>query len=82
MGAPGETWLAADMALRHGRRGLPGGSSLAMLLADKRGVRNTWTRPDLSIAQILMWVDAHHLKTGHWPILTTGEVFDAPAFGY
>jgi|SRR6185437_4003121 len=30
--APGETWLAADAALRHGKRGLPGGSSLARLL--------------------------------------------------
>src|SRR5262245_25765063 len=54
--APGETWLAVDMALRMGRRGLPGGSSLAMLLAEMRNVRNVWTRPDLSIQQILAWI--------------------------
>jgi hypothetical protein len=45
LGAPGETWMAAQMALHDGTRGLPGGSSLSLLLAEKRGVRNTWTRP-------------------------------------
>ncbi len=66
------------MALRHGWRELPGGSSLAKLLAENRGVRNTWTCPDLSVAQILVWVDAHRERTGQWPNLTTGTVFDAP----
>ena len=31
--APGETWAGLDYALRYGKRGLPGGSSLAKLLA-------------------------------------------------
>ena len=31
--APGETWGNIDRALRHGRRGLPGGTSLSWLLA-------------------------------------------------
>ena len=31
--APGETWGLLDNALRNGYRGLPGGSSLAKLLA-------------------------------------------------
>jgi hypothetical protein len=35
--APGETWCAADMALKAGRRGLPGGNSLARLLRQWRG---------------------------------------------
>lgn len=35
-GTPGETWLAIDKALRAGCRGLPGGSSLARLLDEKR----------------------------------------------
>jgi hypothetical protein len=30
--APGETWNAVNLALNHGRRGLPGPSSLARLL--------------------------------------------------
>jgi hypothetical protein len=34
--AVGETWLAIDMALRKGRRGLPEGSSLPRLLAALR----------------------------------------------
>ncbi len=35
-----ETWLRIDDSLRAGRRGLPGNSSLARLLAEYRGVRN------------------------------------------
>ena len=35
--AHGETWGGVSMALWGGRRGLPGGSSLARLLAEKRG---------------------------------------------
>src|SRR5204862_6880327 len=31
--AQGETWTAVEVALNHGQRGLPGGSSLADLLA-------------------------------------------------
>jgi hypothetical protein len=36
----GETWDRVDSALRRGARGPPGGSSLAQLLADRRGARN------------------------------------------
>src|SRR5947209_6006369 len=35
-----EKWQNIDKALRVGYRGLPGGSSLARLLAQHRGVRN------------------------------------------
>src|SRR5262245_2781509 len=38
--AAGETWNAVDQALSQGLRGFPGGSSLARLLARRRGVRN------------------------------------------
>jgi hypothetical protein len=38
-GAPGETWRAVESALTNGRRGLPGGSSLAGLLRMRRGAR-------------------------------------------
>jgi hypothetical protein len=34
-GAPGETWKAVHLALAQGLRGLPGGSSLARLLAGR-----------------------------------------------
>lgn len=76
--APGETWLAADMALHRGRRGLPGGSSLALLLAEKRDRRNIWTRPNLSYEQIVAWADAHHVRTGRWPNMESGPVHEAP----
>jgi hypothetical protein len=32
----GETWMAVEMALSHGQRGLPGGSSLARVVAECR----------------------------------------------
>lgn len=76
--APGETWMAADMALRKGLRGLPAGSSLALLLADKRAIHNAWTRPDLSILLILSWVDAWHERTGQWPLIESGPIPEAP----
>jgi hypothetical protein len=76
--APGETWLAVTMALRKGLRGLPGGSSLALLLADQRGVRNCWTLPNLSIPQILAWADAFHSNTGNWPRSESGPLAEAP----
>jgi hypothetical protein len=76
--APGETWTAVQMALRYGRRGLPGGSSLALLLAEERGARNVWTRPDFSIELILAWADAFHQKTGKWPVMDSGPILEAP----
>ncbi len=76
--APGETWTAVDMALRRGLRGLAGGSSLALLLADHRGVRNVWSRPNLSHEHILAWVDAHQQRTGQWPHLNSGPISEAP----
>jgi superfamily II DNA or RNA helicase len=74
LGAPGEKWRNVDNALSIGLRGLPGGSSLAQLLAEKRGVRNKQALPKLTSKQILRWADAHHQKTGQWPKLTSGDV--------
>lgn len=75
--APGETWTAVNMALRQGLRGLAGASSLALLLADKRGVRNIWSLPNLSYGQILEWADAHHQRTGQWPHCQSGAIAEA-----
>lgn len=41
---PGETWAAINAALSKGQRGIPGGSSLAKLLA-KRWHIGRWARP-------------------------------------
>lgn len=72
--APRETWLAVDMALRHGGRGLPSGSSLARLLAKRRGVRNRKGAPKLTERKILAWADAYHQRTGKWPTHLSGPI--------
>jgi superfamily II DNA or RNA helicase len=78
LGAPGETWANIHNALSRGHRGLSGGSSLAQLLTEKRGVRNIQTLPRLTKKQIQKWADAHHEKTGQWPKATSGDVLGAP----
>jgi hypothetical protein len=45
--APGETWAAVQAALPEGGRGLPGGSSLGRLLAERRQVPNRVRPPRL-----------------------------------
>lgn len=72
--APGETWRAVESALRTGIRGLPGGSSLAKLLAEYRGARNPANLPRLTISGILAWADAHQQRTGRWPMTNDGPI--------
>ena len=71
----GVKWLAVDRALHYGRGTLPGGSKLANLLASKRGVIR---HPPFTEEQILAWADAHHRRTGKWPITESGPIADAP----
>lgn len=73
----GETWWTVDLALRNGKRGLRGGSSLARLLAAERGVPNHADPPRLSVRQILRWVDHHYRQTGNWPSADSGPVVGA-----
>ncbi|MGO8744510.1 MAG: hypothetical protein ACLQNE_00840 [Thermoguttaceae bacterium] len=73
-GEPSVTWLAVNSALRMGQRGLPGGSSLPRLLVESRGVRSRCALPTLKHRQILDWADAHHKRTGKWPIAESGPV--------
>jgi hypothetical protein len=77
-GSAGETWEGIHHALYEGGRGLPGGSSLARLLAQERGVRNRAALPRLTIKQILRWAEAHGRRTGKWPSVTSGRVRGAP----
>ena len=58
------TWSTVHAALHKGSRGLPGGSTLARLLAEHRGVPNRRVAPPLTIEQILAWADAHRAATG------------------
>jgi hypothetical protein len=76
--APGLSWRGIDDALRLGLRGLPGGDSLARLLARERGVRNIADLRPVTVAQILAWADAYHTYTGCWPNAGSGPVEGAP----
>jgi hypothetical protein len=76
--SPNETWLAVNHALSRGMRGLPGGSSLAQVLAKHRGKRNLAAVPVLTNDQILLWADAHYGRTREWPKVKSGIVADAP----
>jgi hypothetical protein len=76
--ALGETWLAVDMALRKGQRGLSPGSSLARLLAERRGVANHLARPELSVEAVLGWAEAWHRQHGTWPHVASGPIPEAP----
>jgi hypothetical protein len=75
--APGRTWSAINMALGRGSCGLPGGSSLAQLLASQLG-RPARQRELLRAQQIEGWARSHHRRSGRWPSARSGEVVDAP----
>jgi len=68
------TWCQVDDALRAGRFGLPGRSSLPILLSERRGVRNHRLLADLQEKDILKWADDHKLRTGKWPRHTSGAI--------
>jgi hypothetical protein len=59
-----ETWGGVDDALRQGYRGLPGGSSMARFLQQRRGVPNPSDRPPLTVALIRRWARLHRRRTG------------------
>jgi hypothetical protein len=72
-GTDGEMWGSVCMALYQGWRGLPR-SSLADLLEQHRGVRNSSNLKPLSHAQILQWADEHFHRTGRWPRRESGLI--------
>jgi hypothetical protein len=76
-GLPGETWSTVDRALRLGRRGLPGGISLARQLAQQRG-RRMHGLCELSVEMILGWADAYQQAHGRWQDETSGLIEGAP----
>jgi superfamily II DNA or RNA helicase len=69
-----ELWVRLDRCLILGRRGLPGRSSLAAILQEHRGVRNSARLPALSHKQILKWADEYHRRHGVWPTHQSGPV--------
>lgn len=77
-GQEGEDWQNINSALRVGLRNLPSGSSLAKLLSEFRGARNTGKLPPLTEQQILEWADAHYAVNGKWPRSTDKAILGAP----
>jgi hypothetical protein len=76
--APGESWMATELALVRGLRGLPGGDSLAKLLARCRGKRNKSALPSLMVQEIKSWAVAFNKRTGTWPTVKSGAILEAP----
>ncbi len=81
VGVPGETWNGISNSLMHGNRGLSPGSSLARLLAERRGARNPKGLPRLSLEQVRTWARAFRYAHGHWPTSLSGPVPESPAPG-
>ena len=73
-----ENWHAINVALGRGNRGLPGGSSLAKLVALHRGKRNLQGLPPLDEETIVDWARRHHRRTGSWPSLHHGPIHGVP----
>jgi superfamily II DNA or RNA helicase len=69
-----ENWTKIQNALFHGVRGLPGGSSLAALLYEERGVRSSSHQPPLNEDQIIAWAEQHRIITGKWPTQHSSDV--------
>jgi hypothetical protein len=71
-------WNAVESSLRIGFRGLPGGSSIALLLEQYRGVAHRLHRPRFTTQTILTWADAYHLREGRWPVVLAGPIHESP----
>ena len=78
IGRNNEDWAAIDMALRHGRRGLTGISSLSKLLTEHFGARYNPQLAQLSVKQILNWVDSYYQRLNRWPSRKSGPILGAP----
>jgi hypothetical protein len=72
--APGETWSGIDRALHTGTRGLRFRTSLAALLAKRRGRPSQAGQPPLAEAQIRAWAEAYRVLYGAWPSKHSGAV--------
>ena len=76
--APHETWSAVNVALSNGRRGMPGRSSLAKLLAARRGVANSRQLPPFTLPKMRARARAYKKQTGRWPNSISGPVAGLP----
>jgi hypothetical protein len=77
-GITGRTWAQINSSLIRGSYGLPGNSSLAQLLLEKRSVQHHLAKPKLTEHLILRWADLHRKRTGQWPTHKSGPVKESP----
>ena len=77
-GTDNTSWAAVDMALKLGKRGLDGGSSLSKLLRPVKGRFPRLKKPPLTSKLILEWADEHYARTDRWPMATSGIVEASP----
>jgi hypothetical protein len=75
---PGLSWRTVNLALYQGCRGLPGGDSLARLLARRRGRPSYRKKPRLSLGQVLAWARAYRSRRGRWPTAASGRIAESP----
>jgi hypothetical protein len=76
--APGENWESVNLALVHGRRGLPGGSSLRKLCLAHGLQPQSGRGTPLTEEKIMRWMRVHFQRTGRWPGSADGDVDEAP----
>src|SRR4029077_14797133 len=79
--AVGEKCAQLDKALRLGRRGLGGGTSLLRLLARKCRARPV-RRSRLTSEQIAQWADTYWQSHGRWPTASSGPVAEVPGLSW
>jgi hypothetical protein len=75
---PGETWNAISNALRHGLRGLRGGTTLSDFLQSHDLQRNRLRLPTFTVKQVLAWAEAYYQRHGRWPSKSSGQIEQAP----
>ena len=75
--AANESWIALDMALRNGVRGLKGGTTLLKLVTKHRHRIGDPDIAPISEAQIRRWAAAYRRRTGRNPTRKSGKVAGA-----
>lgn len=73
-GHTGDTWFCYDQALREGLRGLPGGTSLKALFAERLGAVDHLRKPTLAFEHIVDLARQHKSLRGSRPSCASGDV--------
>jgi hypothetical protein len=80
-GHPGDSWCGYNLALSRGTRGLPGGSSLAILRKSRLGVRNHKDLPKLNEDTIVELAKGFREKNGTLPNKNSGPASGEDTWG-